>query len=100
MVTSSYLREKLINAQYALACHPGVIKERLEAAFFSFAPIETREVDERYRCAFGEIRDALLVTGNVQTTLEAMDEVDARKIAERIVDLSYTLQRDRPPSCC
>ena len=92
----SYLREKMLEAQHVLACHPDSIKRGLEKAFLRFAPLATDDVPKRYRSAYGEIKDALLAKGNVQTTLNSMDDSDASKIAEKIVDLLHELQRDRP----
>ena len=67
--------------------------------YTSFAAICTADVDEQYRWAFGQIREALVAKGSIQTTLEAMDEAEAKKIAVSILELLDTLQRDRPPIC-
>lgn len=92
MATHSYLREKLIEARHVLACHPGAIKDRLEAAFLRFAPIETEDVDETYRGAYGKIVSTLLAKGSIKATMETMDENAATEVADSILDLLDELE--------
>ena len=99
MVTDSYLLEKLTSAQYALIGE-GPIHNRLKRAYSNFALINTDEVHERYRCAFGRIRDALVAKGSVHATLDAMDDDAASNIAASIIDLHNAVRSGVPPACC
>lgn len=96
MATNDHLREKLIEARHILACHPHAIKNRLEAAFLRFAPIEIENVDEPYRCAYKKIVSALLAKDNIKATLKDMDQNDAVEVVRSILDLLDDLERDRP----
>lgn len=91
-----YLREKLMEACDALEHHPDAIKTGLEAAFRRFVPIEPGDLSEPYRSAFAEIRSALLAHGDINATLDVMEESAASAFADSIyalLDMMLTGQK-------
>ena len=95
MANDRYLKEKLTEARDILATHQGTITERLQPAFLRFAPIMVEDVGEAYRCEYEKIMLALLADGNIETTLNGMDNADAVEVARSILKLLSKLEQDQ-----
>ena len=95
MATDGYLKEKLAEARDILASNQGTITERLRPTFLRFSPIMVEDVGEAYRCHYEKIMLALLADGDIETTLNGMDNADAVEVERSILKLLPKLEQDQ-----
>lgn len=100
MVSVEQARESLKQAVDSLAIGPGRVRERLEHAALFITHIQSNDVpDGHLRRMLNGIKDDLTcepplgVEGRISATLRITSDEDARKIARRILDLYFEINR-------
>jgi hypothetical protein len=99
-VSIEHAREKLKQAVDSLAAGPARVRERLERAALFVTHIQSNDVpDGHLRRMLNGVKDDLTyepprgVEGRISATLRVTSDEDARKIARRILDLHFEIDR-------
>ena len=99
MVSVEQARESLKQAVDSLAIGPGRVRERLEHAALFITHIQSNDVPDGHLRRLNGIKDDLTcepplgVEGRISATLRITSDEDARKIARRILDLYFEINR-------
>jgi hypothetical protein len=100
VVSIEHACESLKQAVDSLAPGPGRVRERLERAALFITHIQSNDVpDGHLRRMLNGIKDDLTyepprgVEGRISATLRITSDEDARKIARRILDLHFEIDR-------
>lgn len=103
MADLSYVWEKFSTAIYSLVGN-GPMQERLHSAYMSFHPIRVSDFDNdpEMQSDYREIMDMLTSQaegypgeGKVPSTLRQMNDDEANKLAELILDFCFSVARAR-----
>jgi rhamnogalacturonyl hydrolase YesR len=92
--------QKLHQVVDTLATHPGYIRERLIDAGLILVQLLNSDLPPKYQQEFASIREALTNVdprgneGRLAATVNSMSSEDAAQIANRIVQLMFSLQNE------
>jgi len=95
----NYALEKFTKAVYSLATGPGDVRSRLWDAYMDFHAVREKNIPEQLRKDFDWImkmltkRESLYDEGRAKATLRRMRNQTGVKIAEKIYDFKYKLER-------